>query len=154
MFAIIIVCYTQAQSCLSTRWALNCCFAWIFGTAAVLAQGGVGVRRLGPFSALDTLFFLPCGLHVLPVDTVSNNITPVTVPRHHTGASASAVSIPRCVASGLWEDQPRRGVSDLAEAQRTARARTQVHAPLAPPACAHGRSPRLPGEGQEDDPRT
>ena len=26
-----------------TEWALNCCFAWTFGTAAVLAQGGGGV---------------------------------------------------------------------------------------------------------------
>ena len=37
------VCHTQAQSCLSTGWALNRCFAWGFGTAAVLAQGGGGV---------------------------------------------------------------------------------------------------------------
>ena len=37
------VCHTQAQSCLSTGWALNRCFAWVFGTAAVLAQGGGGV---------------------------------------------------------------------------------------------------------------
>ena len=34
------VCYTQARSCLSTGWALNRCFAWFFGTAVVLAQGG------------------------------------------------------------------------------------------------------------------
>ena len=34
------VCHTQAQACLSTGWALNRCFAWFFGTAAVLAQGG------------------------------------------------------------------------------------------------------------------
>ena len=34
------VCHTQAQSCLSTGWAFNRCFAWGFGTAAVLAQGG------------------------------------------------------------------------------------------------------------------
>ena len=37
------VCHTQARSCLSTGWALNRCFAWGFGTAAVLAQGGGGV---------------------------------------------------------------------------------------------------------------
>ena len=48
------VCHTQAQSCLSTGWALNRCFAWFFGTAAMLAQGGgrgkcgtVNVRRRG-----------------------------------------------------------------------------------------------------------
>ena len=34
------VCHAQARSCLSTGWALNRCFAWFFGTAAVLAQGG------------------------------------------------------------------------------------------------------------------
>ena len=34
------VCRAQAWSCLSTGWALNRCFAWTFGTAAVLAQGG------------------------------------------------------------------------------------------------------------------
>ena len=37
------VCHTQAQSCLSMGWALDRCFAWVFGTAAVLAQGGGGV---------------------------------------------------------------------------------------------------------------
>ena len=37
------VCHTQARSCLSTGWALNRCFPWVFGTAAVLAQGGGGV---------------------------------------------------------------------------------------------------------------
>ena len=37
------VCHTQARSCLSTGWALNRCFAWGFGTVAVLAQGGGGV---------------------------------------------------------------------------------------------------------------
>ena len=36
------VCHTQAQSCLSTRWALNRYFAWVSGTAAVLPQGGGG----------------------------------------------------------------------------------------------------------------
>ena len=35
----------QARSCLSTGWALNRCFAWFFGTVAVLAQGGGGVNR-------------------------------------------------------------------------------------------------------------
>ena len=34
------VCYTQERSGLSTRWALNCCFAWVFGTA----QGGGGKK--------------------------------------------------------------------------------------------------------------
>ena len=34
------VCHMQARSCLSTGWALNRCFAWFFGTVAVLAQGG------------------------------------------------------------------------------------------------------------------
>ena len=34
------VCHTQGWSCLSTGWALNHCFAWFFGTVAVLAQGG------------------------------------------------------------------------------------------------------------------
>ena len=38
------VCHTQARSCLSTGWALNRCFAWGCGTAAVLAQGGGGVQ--------------------------------------------------------------------------------------------------------------
>ena len=37
------VCHTQARACLSTGWALNRCFVWIFGTAAVLAQGGGGI---------------------------------------------------------------------------------------------------------------
>ena len=41
------VCHTQAQSCLSTGWALNRCFAWFFGTTAVLAQGGGGVPVFG-----------------------------------------------------------------------------------------------------------
>ena len=36
------VCHMQARSCLSTGWALNRCFAWFFGTVAVLAQGGGG----------------------------------------------------------------------------------------------------------------
>ena len=36
------VCHTQARSCRSTGWALNCCFAWVFETSAVLAQGGGG----------------------------------------------------------------------------------------------------------------
>ena len=44
MWAVMCVCHhvcrTQARSCLSTGWALNRCFAWFFGTAAVLAQGG------------------------------------------------------------------------------------------------------------------
>jgi hypothetical protein len=48
MWAVMCVCrhmcHTQARSCLSTGWALNRCFAWGFGTAAVLAQGGGGVR--------------------------------------------------------------------------------------------------------------
>ena len=39
------VCHTQARSCLSTGWALNRCFAWTSGTAAVLAQGGGGVPK-------------------------------------------------------------------------------------------------------------
>ena len=39
------VCHTQAQSSLSTGWALNRCFAWIFGTTAVLVQGVGGVQR-------------------------------------------------------------------------------------------------------------
>ena len=38
------VCHTQAWSCVSTGWALNRCFAWFFGTVAVLAQGGGGVE--------------------------------------------------------------------------------------------------------------
>ena len=48
------VCHTQAQSCLSTGWALNRCFAWVSGTAAVLAQGGGGGGgvRGGPKIAL------------------------------------------------------------------------------------------------------
>ena len=37
------VCHMQAWSCLSTGWALNRCFAWFFGTVAVLAQKGGGV---------------------------------------------------------------------------------------------------------------
>ena len=37
------VCHTQARPCLSTGWALNRCFAWFFGTVAVLVQGGGGV---------------------------------------------------------------------------------------------------------------
>ena len=41
------VCHTQAGSCLSTGRALNRCFAWFFGTVAVLAQGGGGVRGKG-----------------------------------------------------------------------------------------------------------
>ena len=36
------VCHTQAWSCLSTRWALNRCFAWFFGTAAGRAGEGAG----------------------------------------------------------------------------------------------------------------
>ena len=40
------VCHTQARSCLSTGWALNRCFAWFFGTVAVLAQGLGGVHAL------------------------------------------------------------------------------------------------------------
>ena len=36
------VCHTHAQPCLSTGWALNRCFAWTFGAAAVLARGGGG----------------------------------------------------------------------------------------------------------------
>ena len=44
MWAVICicrhVCYTQARSCLST--VLNHCLAWLFGTVAVLAQGGAG----------------------------------------------------------------------------------------------------------------
>ena len=44
------VCHTQARSCLSAGWALNRCFAWGFGTAAVLAQGGgAGYKRKGRF---------------------------------------------------------------------------------------------------------
>ena len=39
------VCCAHARSCLSTGWALNRRFDLIFGTAAVLAQGG-GVRCL------------------------------------------------------------------------------------------------------------
>ena len=42
------VCHTQARSCLSTGWALNRCFAWFFGTVAVLAQGGGGVNNSFP----------------------------------------------------------------------------------------------------------
>jgi len=34
------VCHMQARSCLSTGWALNRCFAWISGTATVLAPEG------------------------------------------------------------------------------------------------------------------
>ena len=33
---------TQARSCPRTGWALNRCLAWLFGTVAVFAQGGVG----------------------------------------------------------------------------------------------------------------
>ena len=40
------VCHTQGRSCLSTGWALNRCFAWFFGTVAVLAQGGGGAGYL------------------------------------------------------------------------------------------------------------
>ena len=40
------VCHMQAQSCLSTGWALNCCFAWFFETPAVLAQRGGGAQAL------------------------------------------------------------------------------------------------------------
>ena len=51
MWAIMCVCHNachmQARSCLSTGWALNRCFAWFFGTVAVLAQGGGGVRGWG-----------------------------------------------------------------------------------------------------------
>ena len=44
------VCHTQARSCLSTVWALNRCFAWFFGTTAVLVQGvggGVACSLIG-----------------------------------------------------------------------------------------------------------
>ena len=48
------VCHTQARSCLSTGWTLNRCFAWFFGTAAVLAQGGGGVHDFEkPFRGLQ-----------------------------------------------------------------------------------------------------
>ena len=46
------VCHMQARSCLSTGWALNRCFAWFFGTVAVLAQGGGGVGG-GGYPPLD-----------------------------------------------------------------------------------------------------
>ena len=40
-----VLCYhmspVQTRPCLSTRWALNCCFAWTFGSTAMLPQGGV-----------------------------------------------------------------------------------------------------------------
>ena len=47
------VCHTQAQSCLSTGWALNRCFAWFFGTVAVLPQGGGGGVVRDPFACLS-----------------------------------------------------------------------------------------------------
>ena len=48
------VCHMQARSCLSTGWALNRCFAWFFGTVAVLAQGGGGVRENRQDTQLDS----------------------------------------------------------------------------------------------------
>ena len=46
MGAVTCVCRdvfrTQSQYCLSTGWALNRCFAKVFGTAAVLVQGAQG----------------------------------------------------------------------------------------------------------------
>ena len=43
------VCRARAWACLSTGWALNRCFAWPFGTAAVLAQrGGVPTAVSSP----------------------------------------------------------------------------------------------------------
>ena len=40
------VCHKQTRSCLSTGWMLNHCFAWVFGTVAVLVQGGGGVSAV------------------------------------------------------------------------------------------------------------
>ena len=39
------VCHAHARRCLSTGWALNRRFDLSFETAAVLAQGGGGVRH-------------------------------------------------------------------------------------------------------------
>ena len=41
MHCALLSCVLRASTaCLSTEWASNRCFAWTFGTVAVLAQGG------------------------------------------------------------------------------------------------------------------
>ena len=40
------LCRAQAQPFVSVGWALSCCFAWTFGTAAVLVQGEGGIRAV------------------------------------------------------------------------------------------------------------
>ena len=51
------VCHTQARSCLSPGWALNRFFAWVFGTAAVLAQGGGGAGFIRPLVNMRTALY-------------------------------------------------------------------------------------------------
>ena len=48
------VCHARARPCLSMGWALGRCFAWTFGTAAVLAQrgGGTSLRSLQSASSV------------------------------------------------------------------------------------------------------
>ena len=47
------VCRAHARPCLSTGWALNRRFDQLFGTAAVLAQGGGGVSRQNPLQIFE-----------------------------------------------------------------------------------------------------
>ena len=43
-YCALLSCVSLASTGLSKHgWALNCCCAWTFGTAAVLAQGGGGM---------------------------------------------------------------------------------------------------------------
>ena len=87
------VCHTQARSCPSTGWALNCCFAWGFGTAAVLAQGGGGRGSL----QLESPFLWP--LWSMCSSSVSNTParksgTQSLFPSRAEHASQQAVQFP------------------------------------------------------------
>ena len=87
------VCHTQAQSCLSTRWALNRYFAWVSGTAAVLAQGGGGVHLGVVHRCLTT-----CSCHGADVVCARCNKPHfASLPR-----SEPFQSLPPWLGSGLW----------------------------------------------------
>jgi hypothetical protein len=93
------VCHTQARSCLSTGWALNRCFAWVFGTAAVLAQGGGGVRGDdGPSSNGRCLFKHGDGSCTV-VEFVGVLLDGVAYLQQHTVQTGSMWSVTHWVAT-------------------------------------------------------
>ena len=47
------VCHMQAESCLSTEWALNHCFAWVFGRS----HACLGYAFLATCLLADTIHF-------------------------------------------------------------------------------------------------